>query len=143
MNWDAITGIGTIGATCVGIIGIWLNLYEKTKKLLIKAEYAPRFVIYATNDSMRTVIITKIVFSIDTHVFYVDIRDGLQELRIQPSGVDRITFNGSSVVQSYHKAGMEKLCNPTDKIGITIHDNYKRKYKIRTDLTIGMFESYL
>ena len=54
MNWDAITGIGTIGATCVGIIGIWLNLYEKTKKLLIKVEYAPRFVIYATNDSMRT-----------------------------------------------------------------------------------------
>ena len=143
MNWDAITGIGTIGATCVGIIGIWLNLYEKTKKLLIMAEYAPRFVIYATNDSMRTVIITKIVFSIDTHVFYVDIRDGLQELRIQPSGVDRITFNGRSVVQAYHKAGMEKLCNPADKIGITIHDNYKRKYKIRTDLTIGMFDSDL
>ena len=115
----------------------------KTKKLLIKAEYAPRFVIYATNDSMRTVIITKIVFSIDTNVFYVDIRDGLQELRIQPSEVDRITFNGSSVVQSYHKAGMEKLCNPADKIDITIHDNYKRKYKIRTDLTIGMFESDL
>jgi hypothetical protein len=57
MNWDAITGIGTIGATCVVIIGIWLNLYEKTKKLLIKAEYLPRFVIYATNDYMRTVII--------------------------------------------------------------------------------------
>ena len=92
---------------------------------------------------MRTVIITKIVFSIDTHDFYVDVREGLQELRIQPSGVDRITFNGRSVVQSYHKAGMEKLCNPADKIDITIHDNYKRKYKIRTDLTIGMFESDL
>ena len=84
-----------------------------------------------------------IVFSIDTHEFYVYVREGLQELRIQPSGVDRITFNGSSVVQSYHKVGMEKLCNPADKIDITIHDNYKRKYKIRTDLTIGMFESDL
>ena len=111
MNWEAITGIGTLGAAFVGIIGIWLNLYEKTKKLLIKAEYAPRFVIYATNDSMRTVIITRIVFSIDNRVIYVDIRDGLQELRIQPSGVERITFSGSSVVQSYHKVGMEKLCN--------------------------------
>ena len=81
------------------------------------------------------------MFSIDTHDFYVDVREGLQELRIQPSGVDKITFNGSSVVQSYYKIGMEKLYNPADKIDITIHDNYKRKYKVRTDLTIGMFEN--
>ena len=33
MNWDAITGIGTIGTACVGIIGIWLNLYEKNKEV--------------------------------------------------------------------------------------------------------------
>ncbi len=141
MNWDAITGIGTIAAACVGIIGIWLNFYEKSKRLLIKEEYAPRFVVYATNDSMRTIIITKMVFSVDTHVFYVDIQDGLQEIRIQPGGVEKIVFDGKSVVQSYHKAGIDKLCNPAEKIQIVIHDNYRRKYKIKTDLTIGMFES--
>ena len=92
---------------------------------------------------MRTVIITLIEFSIGNYVFYVDIRDGLQELRIQPSGVERITFNESSVVQSYHKAGMEKLCNPADKIDVIIHDNFNRRYKKRTNLTIGMFENDL
>jgi len=140
MNWDAITGIGTIAAACVGIIGIWLNFYEKTKRLLVKIEYAPRLVVYATNDSLRTVIITKMVFGVDSHVFYVDVRDGLQEIRIQPGGVARIVFDGKSVVQSYHKAGIDKLCNQADKIQIVIHDNYKRQYKIKTEFTIGMFE---
>ena len=81
------------------------------------------------------------VFSVDTHVFYVDIQDGLQEIRIQPGGVEKIVFDGKSVVQSYHKAGIDKLCNPAEKIQIVFHDNYRRKYKIKTELTIGMFES--
>ena len=33
MNWDAISAVGTILAAIVGIAGIWLNLWDKTKKL--------------------------------------------------------------------------------------------------------------
>ena len=58
MNWDAITAIGTISAAFVGVIGIWINLYEKTKRLSIKFEFIPRVSLYIANNSMRGVFIT-------------------------------------------------------------------------------------
>jgi hypothetical protein len=30
------------------------------------------------------------------------------------------------------------LCNPSDRIDIIISDNYRRRYRVKTDLTIGM-----
>ena len=29
INWEAVTGIGTVLAAVVGIAGIWINLWEK------------------------------------------------------------------------------------------------------------------
>ena len=33
LNWDALSAIGTILAAIVGVVGIWLNLWDKTKKI--------------------------------------------------------------------------------------------------------------
>ena len=41
MNWDVISAVGTILAAVVGISGIWLNLWDKTKKLNINFETVP------------------------------------------------------------------------------------------------------
>ena len=38
MNWDAISAVGTILAAVVGVAGIWLNLWDKTKKLNIEKQ---------------------------------------------------------------------------------------------------------
>ena len=138
MNWDAITAIGTISAAFVGVIGIWINLYEKTKRLSIKFEFIPRVSIYIANNSMRGVIITKIVFSVKQHVFYVDMRSGLSEINIQPGSVERISFVGEEIIKSYKETQVAALCNPSDRIDIILSDNYRRKYRVKTDLTIGM-----
>lgn len=138
MNWEAITAIGTILAAFVGVIGIWINLHEKTKRLSIKFEYIPRVSLYIANNSMRAVIITKIVFSVKQHVFYVDMRDGLSEINIQLGSVDKVYFAGEDIIKKYNESQVAVLCNPSDRIEIIISDNYRRRYRVKTDLTIGM-----
>ena len=69
MNWNAISAVGTILAAVVGIAGIWLNLWDKTKKLNINFETVPRFKIYLSNNSLRTTIITKIICSVNSNIF--------------------------------------------------------------------------
>ena len=87
---------------------------------------------------MRGVIITKIVFSVKQHVFYVDMRSGLSEINIQPGSVERISFVGEEIIKSYKETQVAALCNPSDRIDIILSDNYRRKYRVKTDLTIGM-----
>ena len=41
MNWNAISAIGTILAAFVGVAGIWLNIWDKYKKLNISFEMIP------------------------------------------------------------------------------------------------------
>ena len=142
MNWDAITAIGTISAAFVGVIGIWINLHEKTKRLSIKIEYIPCASLYIANNSMRTVMITKIVFSVKQHVFYVDICDGLSEIKIQPGSVDRISFVGEYIIKTYNETQVAALCDPSDRIDIILSDNYRRKYRVKTEFTIGMLGQY-
>ena len=140
MNWDAITAIGTISAAFVGVIGIWINLLEKTKRLSIKFEYIPRVSLYIANNSMRGVIITKIVFSVKQHVFYVDMRVGLSEINMQPGSVNRINFEGEEIIKSFKETQVAALCNPSDRVEIILFDNYRRRYRVKTDMTIGMLE---
>ena len=64
MNWDAISAVGTILAAVVGIAGIWLNLWDKTKKLNVNFETVPSFKIYLSNNSLRTTVITKMMCSV-------------------------------------------------------------------------------
>lgn len=69
MNWDAISAVGTILAAVVGVAGIWLNLWDKTKKLNTNFETVPSFKIYLSNNSLRTTVITKMMCSVKTYVF--------------------------------------------------------------------------
>lgn len=141
MNWDALTAVGTIAAAVVGIVGIWINVFEKTRRLSIRLEYVPCLMVYVVNKSLRTVMITKIVLSIMGLIFYVDMLEGLNEIRIQPGGIQIIQLNYKDVQQSHEKAQLGKICNPADKVTITIRDSFRRKYTVKTDMTIGMFEN--
>ena len=139
IDWNAISAIGTIMASFVGIIGIWINLWDKKKRLSTNFEMYPPYKIFISNNSLRTVVITKMVCSINNHIIYVERFSGLEELRISPASIQSITLSKGSILESYEKLNMSAFCNSNEKINITIHDNFGRKYKIKTDLTIGFF----
>jgi len=52
--------------------------------------------------------------------------------------VERISFVGEEIIKSYKETQVAALCNPSDRIDIILSDNYRRKYRVKTDLTIGM-----
>ena len=140
MNWNALSAIGTTLATIVGIVGIWLNLWDKTKKLHIHLETVPSFKIYLSNNSLRTIAITKIIYCINTHVFHVKYFDGLRELNLAPATTQNIDIIKQDVYRAYCKTNMSAICSPNDNVKIILYDNYGRKYIIKTDLSIGAFQ---
>ena len=140
MNWNALSAIGTTLATIVGIVGIWLNLWDKTKKLHIHFETVPNFKIYLSNNSLRTIAITKMICCIGTHIFYVKYFDGLQELILPPATTQNIDIIKQDVYRAYCETNMSAICTPNDNVKIILYDNYGRKYKIKTDLNILAFQ---
>ena len=141
MNWDAVSAIGTILAAVVGVAGIWLNLWDKTKKLNTNFESTPCFKIYLANNSLKTTVITKMMCSVKTHIFYVEYFEGLKELTLPPATTQSIDIIKQDVHDAYCKAGLCVKCTPNDEVIIILCDNYGRKYKIKTGLGIGAFET--
>ena len=140
MNWDAISAIGTILAALVGIAGIWINLCDKKRKIHKHFETVPSFKICLSNNSLRTVVITKMIYCIDTHVFHVEYFEGLREVILPPATTQNIDIIKQDVHSAYCKTKMCAICNPNDKLKIILYDNYGRKYTIKTDLSIGAFQ---
>ena len=140
MNWDALSAIGTTLATFVGIIGIWLNLWDKTRKIHIHFETVPNFKIYLSNNSLRTIAITKMICCIGTHIFYVKYFDGLQELILPPATTQNIDIIKQDVYRAYCEINMSAICTPNDNVKIILYDNYGRKYTLKTDLSFAAFQ---
>lgn len=141
LNWDALSAIGTTLAAIVGLVGIWLNLWDKTKKIYTNFETVPSFRIHLSNNSLRTVAITKMVccMGTDEYVFYVEYFDGLRELTLPPAATHSIDVIKQDVFKSYCETNTCVICNPKDKIRIILYDNYNRKYTIKTNLSIDAF----
>ena len=140
MNWNAISAMGTILAAIVGIAGIWINLCDKKRKIHTHFERVPSFKICLSNNSLRTVIITKMIYCIDTHVFHVEYFEGLRELALPPATTQNIDIIKQDVYRTYCKTNMSVICNANDKVKIILYDNYGRKYTIKTDLSIAAFQ---
>ena len=140
MDWSAVSAVGTCLAAFVGIAGIWLNLWDKIRKLNIFFEAVPNFKIYISNNSQRATMITKIHYSVKTHTFHVESFSGLRELTVPPATTKSIYVPKQDIHNAYYQAKINAICNPDDKIVITLYDNYKRKYIIKTDYGIGAFE---
>lgn len=140
MKWNALSAIGTTLATIVGIVGIWLNLWDKTRKIHIHFETVPNFKIYLSNNSLRTIAITKMICCIGTHIFYVKYFDGLQELILPPATTQNIDIIKQDVYRAYCEINMSAICTPNDNVKIILYDNYGRKYTIKTDLNISAFQ---
>ena len=141
LNWDALSAIGTILAAIVGIVGIWLNLWDKTKKIYTSFDPVPSFRIHLSNNSLRTVAITKMICCIgtDAYTFYVEYFDGLRELILPPAATHSIDIIKQDVFKSYCETNTCAICNPNDKIRIILYDNYNRKYTIKTNMSIEDF----
>lgn len=140
MIWNAISAIGTVVAAFVGIAGIWLNLWDKKKKLKVDFTKIPKFGLYISNGSLRTVAITKMVCAVDNHRFFVKFFDGLREVHIAPASVRAIDIITSEIYDEYYKCQLDALCNQKDEIIIFLYDNYGRKYKIKTGFGISAFK---
>lgn len=139
MNWNALSAIGTTLATIVGIVGIWLNLWDKTRKIQTYFEMLPNFKIYLSNNSLRTVVITRMICCIDTYVLHIEYFDGLKELTLPPATTKNIDIVEQDIYKSYCKQNLSAICNPNDKVEFILYDNYDRKYIIKTDLSINAF----
>ena len=119
MNWTALSAIGTTLATIVGIVGIWLNLWDKTRKIQAHFEMVPNFKVYLSNNSLRTIVITKMICSINTHVFHVEYFEGLSELTLPPATTQNINIIKQDVYRAYCKTNMSAICTPAgQKTGI-------------------------
>ena len=140
MNWNVVSAIGTCIAAFVGVAGIWLNLWDKTRKMNVYFEAVPSFRILVSNNSLRTTTVTKILYSVETHIFHVEYFTGLQEVSIPPATSKSISISKQDIFNAYKKTEMYAICNPNAKIVITLYDNYRRKYTIKLDFGIGLFE---
>lgn len=98
------------------------------------------FRLYISNGSLRSVAITKMVCAVDDHVFSVKMFDGLQEVCLAPASVRKIDIRKEEIYDEYYKCQLDALCNPKDEIIIFLHDNYGRKYRIKTGFVISAFK---
>ena len=143
MIWNVLASIGTVLAAVVGIVGIWLNLWDKNRRLTINFRMIPSFKIYLSNTSLRSVMITKIICAVNDHVFYVHYFEGLEEVCLPPATTQEILIEKSELLNAYCKLSINVLCqnNEEDKINIVLFDNYGRWYKIKENITVSMLMS--
>lgn len=140
MNWDAISAMGTIVAAFVGVAGIWLNIWDKSRRLSVQFEMIPTPRVFLCNNSDRTVKITKCRYFVKDHSFGVILYEGLHEIVLHPHTMYTIEIDKREMVDSYYRQGLDAICNPTENVGIDIFDNYGRRYKIKTGYPIGVFK---
>lgn len=140
MILDILSSIGTILAAIVGIVGIWLNLWDRTRRVTVDFRMVPSFKIYLSNTSLRSIMITKMVCSVNDHVFYVDYFEGLKAICLPPATTQDILLDKSELLNSYCNMPMNFLCqnNEKDIVKIIIFDNYGRKYRIKEDITVAI-----
>lgn len=141
MNWNAVSAIGTTLAAAVGIVGIWLNLRDKSKRLNISFQTVPDLKLYLANNSLRTVVITKMICSVKTHIFYVKYFQGSKELIILPAMTQSVDIIKQEIHDEYCKTGMCSICNANDEVCIILYDNYGRKYTVKTGFNIRIFNT--
>lgn len=139
MDWNIVSAIGTILAAVVGVIGIWINIWEKQRKLNVKIDFVPNAIIYISNNSQRTVAITKIIYSIDNHMFFVEHLAGLEELYLMPATTHSYKINKQNVHNAYIQHQMDLLGCRHKQIVITLYDNYDRKHQIKSNYSIDCF----
>ena len=139
MDWNAMSAIGTTLAATVGVVGICLNLNDKTKKLRVNFETVPTYKIHLSNDSLRTVKITKMVCSINTHIFHVEYFQGMEELVLQPAIIQSIDINKKDIHDAYCRTRMCAICSSSENVLIVLYDNLGRRYPIKTGLDISAF----
>ena len=139
MDWNALSAIGTTLAAIVGIIGIWLNLCDRTRKLYISLQRVPDLKICISNNSIKTIVITKMICCINTHVFHVEYFEGFREFILPPATTKNLDIIKQDVFEAYCKT---KLCvNKTyDEVKFILYDNYGRKYTIETGFRIADFD---
>ena len=123
MNWDAVSAIGTILAAVVGVAGIWLNLWDKTKKLNTNFEATPSFKIYLANNSLKTTVITKMMCSVKTYVFYVEYFEGLKELTLPPATTQSIDIIKQDIHDAYCQDPQSAQGTLNDEIIKNLCDN--------------------
>ena len=140
MNWNAISAIGTILAAFVGIAGIWFNIWDKYKKLNVSFEMDPTAIVYISNNSQKTVAITKLLCSVNEHIFFVEFFDGLKEMYLQPATTKSIQLETQDIYKSYFQYQMDSICKSNEHIDIMIYDNYGRMHKIKTCFPIEAFK---
>ena len=140
MIWNILSSIGTVLAATAGIAGIWLNFWDRTRRLTIDFRMFPSFKIHLSNTSLRSIVITKMICSVNGHVFYVDYFEGLRTICLSPATTEDISLDKNQLLNSYCELSKNLLCqdNEKDKIKIFIFDNYGRKYRIKEDITIAM-----
>lgn len=140
MVLDILSSIGTILAAVIGIVGVWLNLWDRTRRLTVDFRTIPSFKIYLSNTSLRSVMITKMVCSVNDNVFYVDYFEGLKAICLPPATTQDISIDKSELLNSYCNLSMNILSQGSekDKVEIVIFDNYGRKYRIKEDITVEM-----
>lgn len=141
MVWNIISAIGTVLAAIVGIAGIWINLWEKCRRLIVDFRTIPTFKIYLSNTSLRSVSITKMICSVNNHIFYVNYFDGLNTICLPPATMQEISIDKGELLNSYCQLSMNILCenDEEDSVKIMIYDNYGRKYTIKEEITVAMF----
>ncbi len=140
MDWNIISAIGTILAAFVGVFGIWLNILDKQRRLDVQFELIPNAKLYISNNSQRSVAVTKIICSIDEHIFYVEYFEGLQEIYLLPATSKSVFLKKDEIYSSYFRHQIESICNPERKVSIILYDNYNRKYELKTDFPIDVFK---
>ena len=139
-NWSAVSAIGTILAALVGIIGIWLNIFDKKRKLDITIDNAFRDKIYICNNSVKTVRVIKMIGLISGCSFYAEHFDGLDEIVLHPSEMKTLTIDTKTVYNNFYASKMDAICNSNDPVELILQDNYRRKYRINTGIGIAFFK---
>ena len=85
MDWNSISAIGTALAALVGVADIWLNLWKKRKRLSVNFHATPPFKLFISNTSYRSIMIVKLIYSVNGHEFYTEYFEGENEVCLLPA----------------------------------------------------------
>lgn len=136
MWWNILATIGTTLSAIATTIGILLTVYQLNRKLNFSIIDIPECKIIVSNNATKSVTITKMVYSIGKkEPVYVRYNDNQEDGTILPAQVKVLDFQEDILLDEYFSSNYLK--GKEDKI-IYIYaiDNYNRKYKIKTNITL-------
>ena len=138
MEWEALSAIGTIAATVVGVVGIFINLWDRTRKLHIDFQVEPPFRIYLSNASIRAISIVKIECLVGKHIFYSRYFEGEDDICLLPATVRSISLDRIELLNAYCELPVNIMTQfrEYDSIKIIIFDNRCKKYKINRRIKV-------